>query len=283
MKEPDVIVSIIVPCYNYGQYITEALKSISEQTFRDWECIIVNDGSTDNSRQIIESFIGTDSRFTLINIPNSGVSVARNTAIAHSKGKYIFPLDADNRIHPECVRKCLVEFQKKPDLRLVYTEAELFGAETGLWNLAPFDYPTMLKYNMVDNSCLFLREDFDRVGGYRKNMVYGLEDWDFLIALLHGASKEQVVKIHEPLYYYRVNEKGRRMTVAASSRQSEMMDMMIYNNFPIYQEYFPDLFSRIHAYDFQKTMLNKGPVKMLVNALIGLSSLRARLLKRNKQ
>jgi glycosyltransferase involved in cell wall biosynthesis len=261
----------------------ETLDSVLKQTFTNWECIIVNDGSTDDSRQVIGSFIGQDPRFKLIDIQNSGVCVARNTGVAHSNGTYLFPLDADNKMHPECLEKCLAEFQKDPRIKLVYTEAELFGAETGLWGLPPFDYKTMLKYNMVDNSCMFLREDFDRVGGYRVNMVYGLEDWDFFIALLHGVSREQVVKIPEPLYYYRVNEKGRRLTVAAGSRQSEMMDLMIYNNFSIYKEYFPGIFNRVHAYDFQRAMLDKKPVRFLVNTLIGLSSLKTRLFNRYKQ
>ncbi len=282
MKGPEPIVSIIVPCYNYGKYIPEALQSIAGQTFTDWECIIVNDGSTDNSQSVIESFISGDARFSLINISNSGVSVARNTGVAHSKGKYIFPLDADNKMFPDCIGRCLEEFQKNPAIRLVYSEAELFGAENGLWNLPPFDYKTMLKYNMIDNSCLFLRQDFDRVGGYRTNMVHGLEDWDFFIALLHGYGPDQIVKIGEPLYYYRVNTSGRRMTVASNGRQKAMLDLMVYNNFAIYQEYFPEIFVRIHQFDFNQTMMNKGTVKFIVNLLIGLSALKGKLLGKQK-
>ena len=283
MKGPEPIVSIIVPCYNYGKYIPEALQSIADQGFTDWECIIVNDGSTDNSQSVIESFISGDARFSLINISNSGVSVARNTGVAHSRGKYIFPLDADNKMFPDCIGRCLEEFQKNPAIRLVYSEAELFGAENGLWNLPPFDYKTMLKYNMIDNSCLFLRQDFDRVGGYRTNMVHGLEDWDFFIALLHGYGPDQIVKIGEPLYYYRVNTSGRRMTVASNGRQKAMLDLMVYNNFAIYQEYFPEIFARIHQFDFNRTMMNKGTVKFIVNLLIGLSALKGKLLGKQKQ
>jgi glycosyltransferase involved in cell wall biosynthesis len=270
------MVSIIVPCFNYGHFITEALKSIAGQTYADWECVIVNDGSTDDSRSVIETFIRDDPRFRLVNIQNSGVSVARNTAVAHSRGTWLFPLDADNRMLPDCLAKCMAQVQRDPGLRLVYTEAELFGAETGLWRLPPFDYKTMLKYNMIDNSCLFRREDFDRVGGYRTNMVYGLEDWDFNIALLHGVAKDRVFKIDEPMYQYRVNEAGRRLTVAASGRQKTMLDLIVYNNFAIYQEYFPGIFDRIHAYDFDRTMLKKKPVKWLVKTLVGLSSLKGR-------
>lgn len=277
MKDSSPLISVIIPCYNYGHYIPEALESVRSQTNTDWECIIVNDGSSDNSKEVIGKFIQGDARFRLIDIPNSGVSYARNIAVAQAAGEYLFPLDADNYLHPDCLARCLGEFERDAHLRLVYTEAELFGEENGLWNLPEFDYATMLKYNMVDNSCMFRREDFLRVGGYRTNMVYGLEDWDFFIALLYGAAKSQVLKIKEPLYSYRVNPKSRRMTVAASNRQKEMLDLIIYNNFQIYREYFPGIFERVHAYDFDKTLLNKPLVKFAGNLLIRLSVLKGRL------
>jgi glycosyltransferase involved in cell wall biosynthesis len=274
------MISVIVPCFNMEDTVVQTLESVLSQTYPDWECVVVNDGSTDGSEEKIRAFIEIDPRFRLINTKNSGVSAARNTAVAHSSGHYLFPLDGDNYIHKDCLKICVAEFEKRSDMKLVNTEAELFGGETGLWNLPDFDYKTMLKYNMVDNSSLFLRQDFDRVGGYRLNMVHGLEDWDFFIALLYGCTQEQVVKIKEPLYFYRVNNKGRRLTVAASTRQSEMMDLMIYNNFPIYREYFPDIFTRIHAYDFQKTMLEKMPVKWLIRMMMGASAFKNKLLRK---
>src|SRR5271154_3216528 len=249
------LISVIVPCFNQEDMILQTLESISLQTYSNWECIVVNDGSTDNSQKKIQDFIQNDSRFKLINKKNSGVSIARNTAVANSKGVYLFPLDGDNYIDKDCLEKCMMEFEKNPNVKLVYTEAELFGEKTGLWNLPDFDYATMLKYNMVDNSSMFLREDFDRVGGYRTNMVHGLEDWDFFIALLEPYTNAQVIKIKEPLFSYRVNNSGRRMTVASNGRQKDMLDCMVYNNFFIYKEYFPEIFTRIHEYEFLKTMM----------------------------
>lgn len=281
MSESGVLISVIVPCYNYGHFVTEALTSVVNQTCTRWECIIVNDGSTDNSKNVIEAFIKDDPRFRLIDIPNSGVSRARNRAIAEANGKYLFPLDADNRMHPECLERCIAEFDKNPDLRLVYTEAELFGEEQGLWNLPPFDYKTMLKYNMVDNSSLFRKADFDRVGGYRTNMMHGLEDWDFFIALLYGSTPGQVLKLNQPLYYYRVTSSSRRVTVEASGRQKQMLDLMVYNNYPIYMEYFGGIFERIHAYDFQKTMMQKKSVRLLVSFLVWLSGIKAKLFSKS--
>jgi glycosyltransferase involved in cell wall biosynthesis len=274
LKEPEIIVSIIVPCYNYGRFVPEALTSIAAQTYTQWECIVVNDGSTDDSREVIEGFIAGDGRFRLLNIENSGVSVARNTGVAQARGIYIFPLDADNKIHPECIAKCVAAFQKRDDTRLVYTEAELFGDASGLWDLPDFEYKDLLKFNMVDNTSLFLKKDFDRIGGYRTNMVDGLEDWDFFIALLYGCVPEQVVKIRERLFYYRVRGKSRGSSLAVKSEFGLMVDNMVFNNFRIYQEYFPDIFNRIHAYDFHVTLLKKKPVKWMTGLLVALSKLK---------
>src|SRR5450631_1131590 len=99
MDVSDSMVSIIVPCYNHAHYLEEALDSVLQQSFSNWECIIINDGSTDNTKSVGEAYVNKDPRFRLINIQNSGVSVAKNTAIAEAKGTYIFPLDADNKMH----------------------------------------------------------------------------------------------------------------------------------------------------------------------------------------
>jgi hypothetical protein len=176
--------------------------------------------------------------------------------------------------------RCAAEFEKNANVRLVYTETQLFGARNDLWNLPPFNYVTMLKYNMVDNSSLFLRKDFDKVGGYRTNMVNGLEDWDFFIALLYGCSDEQVIKIPEPLFFYRSSYSGRGATVASNSKQKEMLDNIVFNNFFIYEKYYPEIFKRIHEYDYLKMMIDKAPVKWMVRLMSKLSKTKSALLNK---
>lgn len=104
-------VSIIVPLYNKAPYITKALESIASQTYQDWECIIVNDGSTDDSLLKIEDFRlkNEDSRFIVINQENAGVSVARNRGIEESKGEYVCFLDADDWWSPTFLEE-MVQF-----------------------------------------------------------------------------------------------------------------------------------------------------------------------------
>lgn len=278
-QERKVVISVIVPAYNAATTILQMLESIAAQTFKHWECIIVDDGSQDDTLKVAGAFIKDDSRFKLYSIKNSGVCTARNTAVAYSKGKYLFPLDSDDYIHPECLEKCYQVFEQRPETRLVYTEGELFGALTGLWNLPEYSYKTMLRYNMVDNSSLFLREDFDRVGGYRLNMVNGLEDWDFWIGVLSPYEDHQVVKIKEPLFYYRTSDMSRRSTVEATGKFSAMVDNIIYNNYQVYQKHYPDIFNRVLSYDFHTSMLGKKPVQMVVKGMLFLSKLKHKLFK----
>jgi glycosyltransferase involved in cell wall biosynthesis len=262
MENP--LVSIIVPCFNQGHYIKETINSIINQTYQNWECIIVNDGSTDNTEEVIKSLILNDDRFKYISIPNSGVCVARNTAVRNSKGDYLYPLDSDNYIHPQCIEKCIQIFINNPNIKLVHTEAELFGDSCGFWNLPSHSYKTILQYNTIDNSSMYLRQDFERVGGYRTNMVNGLEDWDFWIALLEIYSDDQVVKINEPLFYYRTQKNSRGQNVIKIGKFTEMTDTIVYNNYKIYQKYYPDILTRIRKYDYYHVMMNKPLVKLVV-------------------
>ncbi|MCH5242501.1 MAG: glycosyltransferase family 2 protein [Muribaculaceae bacterium] len=96
MEETQPSISIIVPVYNVERYLQQCLEAISNQTFKDWECIIVDDGSTDGSVQICDLYTGLDPRFKVIHKSNGGLSSARNTALDKAKGKFIAFIDSDD-------------------------------------------------------------------------------------------------------------------------------------------------------------------------------------------
>ncbi|MBR5482907.1 MAG: glycosyltransferase, partial [Alphaproteobacteria bacterium] len=101
MKNPEI--SIIIPIYNVQNYLEKCLDSVKNQTFKNWEAICVNDGSTDNSLEILQQYAENDERFVVINQENGGVSSARNTGLNSATGKYIMFLDGDDFIHPQCM------------------------------------------------------------------------------------------------------------------------------------------------------------------------------------
>lgn len=115
-------VSIIVPLYNKAPYVTKALESIAPQTYTDWECIVVNDGSTDKSAEIVERLTINDERFRLINQENAGVSAARNRGIAESCGDYVAFLDADDWWAPTFLEEMM-------QLGADYPDAGIYGCD----------------------------------------------------------------------------------------------------------------------------------------------------------
>ena len=120
------LVSIIIPVYNQEKYLTETLQSVINQCYSNWECVIVNDGSIDNSVSIINEYLVRDTRFHFINSENKGVSHARNLALKLVKGDYIMFLDGDDVIHPEKLQQAISNFQKNIDLSIVFNTTIYF-------------------------------------------------------------------------------------------------------------------------------------------------------------
>src|SRR5690606_40203485 len=98
------LVSIIVPCYNYGHYLLETLNSVKSQIFKDWECIIIDDGSTDPTAEVAREATRIDRRFRYYYQENKGLAAARNSGILRSRGEFIQFLDADDFISPNKLR-----------------------------------------------------------------------------------------------------------------------------------------------------------------------------------
>jgi len=107
MCEVDLLkVSVIIPCYNDAAYVSETLESVKNQTYANWQCIIINDGSTDNTKDVVLSAIGSDERFVYIETANNGPAAARNIGIETASGFFILPLDADDIISEGYLNEC---------------------------------------------------------------------------------------------------------------------------------------------------------------------------------
>src|SRR5688572_14013236 len=120
------IISVIVTCYNYAPYVAECLTSIAQQTFTDWECLVVDDGSTDDSKTRILSFVEKDPRFQYIWQENGNVSRARNNGLNRAIGEYVISIDADDKVSPNFLSSLLEKMERQPELTLVYPEVHYF-------------------------------------------------------------------------------------------------------------------------------------------------------------
>ncbi|MBP1224016.1 glycosyltransferase family 2 protein [Flavobacterium sp. 1355] len=202
MNNPSV--SIIVPCYNQAQYLDEALESVFNQTFKSWECIIVNDESPDNTIEAAQKWCKKDSRFKYTFQQNGGLSSARNLGISQALGEFILPLDADDKIAPNYVELAIETFEKDQSLKVVYCKAEKFGYETGVWDLPPFSLFNLSRNNLIFCSAFFKKKDWEQVGGYDTSMKHGWEDWEFWIAILKNGGKAK--QLDEIGFYYRIKK-----------------------------------------------------------------------------
>lgn len=217
------LVSIIVPCYNQGSYLSECLHSIHVQSFIDWECIIINDGSNDNTEDISLEWIKKDKRFKYIYQDNQGVSAARNAAIEKACGKLILPLDGDDKIGNKYIQLGVNVFSEDKETDLVYCNAEYFGIEQGPCDLPPFDRKNILLSNMILSCALFKKDAWKSVGGYDIKMKSGYEDWEFWINLIYSKKDFKVIKLDYIGFYYRRKEFSRDVNVALNIRMAKKL------------------------------------------------------------
>lgn len=226
-------ISIVIPCFNGEKFLRETLDCLQNQTIDDWECVIVNDGSTDNSLEIMREYAENDSRYKYIDKKNEGPSIARNTAIAASSGEYILPLDADDIISPSYAEKAISIFKNDDSVKLVYCKAELFGDKTGPWVLPDYSYQELLWINMIFCSAIYKRCDYDKTNGYNPNMVNGFEDWDFWLSLL--SSEDKVYQIQDTLFHYRKSSFSRSSD--AQINYEKLLEMIYQNHREKYSYY----------------------------------------------
>lgn len=194
-------VSVIIPCYNQGHFLEEAVNSVLRQTFSDVEIIIVNDGSTDPVTNEILSDIAWP-KTKVILTDNQGLAAARNNGIAKAAGQYILPLDADDVIEPTYIEKAADLLDREPKLGIVYCKARLFGTVDMEWSLQSYSLENILQDNVIFCSAMFRRSDWEAVGGYDTGMVYGWEDYEFWISLIERG--RGVYQLPEVLFGYRV-------------------------------------------------------------------------------
>ncbi|MFR9166881.1 MAG: glycosyltransferase family 2 protein [Dysgonomonas sp.] len=241
--------SIIVPCYNQAQYLSDALQSVLNQTFQDWECIIVNDGSPDNTEDIAIEWCKKDSRFKYLSKENGGLSDARNYGISHSSGKYILPLDADDMIDKRYITEALNVFNRNKNIKIVYCNQVLFGKINKKVEMPIFKFENLFFENQIFCSAIYKKSDYDKTAGYNTNMSGGLEDWDFWFSLI--APQDLVVKLDGYFFYYRIKDVS--MLNSISFEKNEKLLLQIFkNHVPLFLEYFNPIRDHIEADYYKK-------------------------------
>lgn len=247
------IISVIMPCYNQAPYMPDALQSLLDQDYPYWECIMVNDGSTDNTEQVAMQWVNADDRFKYFYKSNSGVCETRNYAVKQAIGKYLIPLDGDDKISSTYFSQAIKVFEKDPVVKLIYSDTILFGDRDEKIINPPYEYSKMLTENQIFNSAIFKRFDFLETVGYNPNMIYGIEDWDFYLSLLQPTDK--VVKLDAYHYYYRIKAVSRSTGVNAhAERNNAMLLQMFKNHVSLFLEYLNPVLDRLEADTYRREL-----------------------------
>ncbi len=203
------LVSVVIPCYNQASFLKETIESVLKSTYSKIEIIIVNDGSTDHSLQVALKAASTNQQIDVIDQENSGVAAARNNGIQKAKGELILPLDGDDLIAEDYIEKSVEQFQKDPEVKVVYAQAVKFNEQgTKPWNLKKFSRNALARDNMIYVSGLFRKSDWEDCGGFSEDMKMGREDWEFWIKMLKNGGK--VVQLPFVGFFYRLSPNSKR-------------------------------------------------------------------------
>ncbi|GAA3367977.1 hypothetical protein GCM10020367_64400 [Streptomyces sannanensis] len=209
-------VSVVIPCHGYARYLPEAVSSVIAQTFDDWELVIVDDGSTDNTVEVAEALIAghPDRRIRLLQQANAGVSAARNAGIEAGTGRYILPLDADDVIAATMLEKTVTVLDSNPGIAIASTDVFTFTDDDlppQAMPLPAYSRELLLQRLIMFYCSLYRREAWQTVGGYDESMRAG-EDWDFWIGCAeHGFDAHH---IHELLFGARNKDTGLHLEAA---------------------------------------------------------------------
>jgi len=193
------ILSVVIPCHNHGQYILEAIRSLELQTFKDFETVIVDDGSEDeHTLKVIEDLRSEGIR--VLQQEKSNVATALNYGISLARGKYICCFAADDKLEPTYFEKCLCLLESNPGLAFAYSLVQTFGDENRIWLTEPFDLRMMLEYNHICATAVLRKVIWEKIGGF-DTLMDGYEDWDFWIKA--GEAGFRGALIPEILFNYR--------------------------------------------------------------------------------
>lgn len=186
VNKKNISVCVVMPHYNQGKFINEALESIAQQTFTDIELVICDDCSQDKESFDIIKKLGKQKTLLNSKIPltviknnkNKGAAFSRNEAIKITKAKYILPLDSDDKIAPSYIEKAVEVLEKNNDVGIVYCRARFFGDRDEEWILPEFKMPDILYGNCIFCSAMFRRKLWERAGHYSANLKNDWEDYD---------------------------------------------------------------------------------------------------------
>jgi glycosyltransferase involved in cell wall biosynthesis len=224
-------VSVVIPLFNYAEFVTSALDSVANQTHVPLELIVVNDQSTDQSeREVIRWMDSNKHRFTRCRIfrndENYGLATSRNHGFKSASHKFIFALDADNEIYPTAIQR-LLRACILANAQAAYSQLEMFGDQSDVGRAYAWERERFVRGNYIDAMALIRKSAWERVGGYALMEVQGWEDYDLWCKFIEEGF--EAVFVPQILCRYRVHERS-MLRMETNPEADRVIQEMIYRH-----------------------------------------------------
>jgi glycosyltransferase involved in cell wall biosynthesis len=233
-----------MPVFNAGAHLEDALSSVTAQTYRDFELVIVDDGSTEERTRVLLDAAARRPEVTLHRTENRGPSRARNLAIERARAPYVLPLDADDYLAPGFLARTVPVLDAEPALGVAYTWVGLVGGHHGVWKTGDFALPALLSRCTIHVTSLYRRELWSAVGGYDPRFVESFEDWDlWLGAVARGFTGRCVPEV---LTYYRRSDSSREKRAREPGVSGRLMRTLVEKHRALYVEHLPEAMAGLY-------------------------------------
>lgn len=261
-------VSVIVPAYNVSAYIEDALKSLERQSFKKFEVLIVDDGSTDNTAEIVTSFCQRDPRFRLLQKQNGGLASARNYGIRHARGEYIALLDGDDMYQPDKLATHVIQLNRSQEIGVIYSASRAIREDGKPTFMVLSGKPVksdpllaLLCKNFIGHgsNAVFRRSIFDEVGGFEETLR-SCEDIDFWLRVA-ATRRWSFYRLPQILCCYRVCPSGLSFNVREMQRSRETVIERAYQrSSQLVEPVLPTAYAYMYRY-LARLSLTAGEVK----------------------
>jgi glycosyltransferase involved in cell wall biosynthesis len=231
-------ISVLMPCFNHGAFIGEAIESVLAQTFQEFEIVVVDDGSTDAVTARTLSQLRT-AKTTVLTTKNRGLPAARNHAARHASGEFFCALDADDKLAAMWFEKAINVLDERPEIAFVSHWLDTFGDEHWTWKPERCDLPSLLARNAVNGAALVRRNAFEAIGGYDESMREGCEDWDFWLRLVEHGFEGTIIP--EVLFHYRRRADSMSREMLDEERYRRPLDALITKHEPAYRSHLREI------------------------------------------
>ncbi len=234
-------VSVVVPCYNQGASLDEAIDSVLAQSFQDFEIVVVDDGSTEPATvRLLDAYARPRTR--VLRGPNRGLPAARNAGIRATAGEYVCCLDADDILEPALLEKSVAVLDARPEVAFVSHWLRAFGDETWDWSPERCDFPALLDANTVNGAAPVRRQALVDAGLFDEAMRDGCEDWDLWITLVERGVTGVILP--EFLFRYRRRADSMSRLMARSGGNVDLYARIARKHEAAYRRHLGPLYAR---------------------------------------